>query len=282
MKKIIIIITIILTLTIGIIYETFNIYKTLTSKSDINGLTEVSVNTLKENKNLAIMVQEKGSNQYTPMESRDAWPDYPNYVFIKAECDDGTGSKLVGTNVVNYDEQSKKLSMTVKTTLYCTLYFAATNDVFSLLELNGGETFKKAFNGDTMHRFIGTYEDVLNNYICFGTVNQGDCVENKSDYMYRIIGITDISDEKTGLKTNQLKIIKAIPWQDVSWGSNDDWEIKSYNKAVNVLNETFYNSIDEAWKNKITIHKWYKGNSTSETSTTEPTSLTTGKLGDIQ
>ena len=273
MRKKIIIITVILTLTIGILYETLSIYKTLINKSNIDELTEINVNELKDNKNLAIMVRDDASGEYSEMGSRDAWPEYPNYIYMKAECDDGSGSKLVGTNVINYDEQNNKLTMTTKTTMYCTLYFAPTNDAFTLLAEKGGTTFKKAFNNDTMHRFVGDYNTVKNNYICFGTDNLGDCLKSPATYMYRIIGITDSADSNLGLEAHQLKIIKAEPNSDgksVAWHSDiysdTPWDSADVQKTY--LNTTFIKTITGTvgtsnWTDVISNPKWYIGDNTS-------------------
>ena len=53
---------------------------------------------------------------------------------------------------------------------------------------------------DDLRRFVGTYQTVNDNFICFGTTNQQTCKDNMDTYMYRIIGIDT---------SNRLKLIKA-------------------------------------------------------------------------
>ena len=294
MKKRIIIITIILTLTIGIIYETIGIYKTLTNKSNIDELTQVNVNELKDNKNLAIMVKSSSEDEYSEMKSRDSWPEYPKYIYMKAECDDGNGSKLVGTNVINYDEKTNKLTMTTKTTLYCTLYFAEPGDAYSLLVKQGGDTFKTVPSDSTMHRFVGEYGTVKNNYICFGTTNQGDCIENPDKYMYRIIGVVT-GENDLNLKVGQIKVIKATPLKEdngnvktMGWtnpNSDFTWDYTDTTSSSGAilryyLNNDFYSAIQEPWKSKITTQQWYKGNDTQATSATGITNEKKQKTND--
>ncbi len=274
MRKKIDIIIFLSVVIIGIIISYNNNIK---NNNEVKELTETEVNTLKNNKNLAIMLRDDASGEYSEMGSRDAWPEYPNYIYMKAECDDGSGAKLVGTDVINYDEQNNKLTMTTKTTMYCTLYFAPTNDAFTLLAEKGGATFKKAFNNDTMHRFVGDYNTVKNNYICFGTDNLGDCLKSPATYMYRIIGITDSADSNIGLEAHQLKIIKAEPNSDgksVAWHSNRysdiPWDSADVQKTY--LNTTFIKTITGTvgtsnWTDVISNPKWYIGDNTSADST---------------
>ncbi len=270
-------IDIIIFLSVVIIGIIISYHSNIKNNNEVKELTETEVNTLKDNKNLAIMLRDDASGEYSEMGSRDAWPEYPNYIYMKAECDDGSGSKLVGTNVINYDEQNNKLTMTTKTTMYCTLYFAPTNDAFTLLADKGGATFKKSFNNDTMHRFVGDYNTVKNNYICFGTDNLGDCLKSPATYMYRIIGITDSADSNIGLEAHQLKIIKAEPNSDgksVAWHnnaySNYPWDSADVQKTY--LNTTFIKTITGTvgtsnWTDVISNPKWYIGDNTSANST---------------
>ena len=53
---------------------------------------------------------------------------------------------------------------------------------------------------DDLMRFVGTYEEVTDNFICFGTSDQNQCKQNMDTYMYRIIGIDT---------SGRLKLIKA-------------------------------------------------------------------------
>ena len=184
---------IIIFLSVVIIGIIISYNKNIKNNNEVKEIRQLQINELKDNKNLAIMVKSASENEYTPMKSRDTWPEYPKYLYIRAECDDGNGSKIVGTDILNYDETTNKITMTTKTTMYCTLFFAEPGDAYSLIVKQGGDTFKTAYEGDTMHRFLGTKEQVLNNYICFGTTNQGECSINSPDkFMYRIIGVVHL------------------------------------------------------------------------------------------
>ncbi len=78
---------------------------------------------------------------------------------------------------------------------------------------------------DTLRRYQGSS---VNNYICFGTKDKTECLENQGKYMYRIIGIDTI--------TQELKIIKKEAL-DTSY----EW-----NTATNVTwnNSTLYNGLN--------------------------------------
>ena len=109
---------------------------------------------------------------------------------------------------------------------------------------------------DTLRRYQGSN---VNNYICFGTKDKNECLENQSKYMYRIMGIDTT--------TKQLKIIKKEALEEaIVWDSNGSstWD------AVNVqtfLNDSgFYNNINYVpidWKTYIANHNWKYGDNTT-------------------
>ncbi len=141
----------------------------------------------------------------------------------------------------------------------------------ALLLEKGGDTFKEQSG---MYRFIGTNEEVTNNYICFGTDDTEKCLDTPEDYMYRIIGVTNEDDNTINLPANSLKIIKAVPSStEQIWNSKytssecivdgidkctwDDSDMKKY------LNETFLPDAISKWENGTTWdsiilnHSWY-------------------------
>ncbi len=138
---------------------------------------------------------------------------------------------------------------------------------------------KKAENDDVLLRYIGTYEDVdagrINNYICFGTDNKEECTSNPDKYMYRIIGVTDGTEESTlGLKAGMLKVIKATPVKEnssvkaiawaVDYSSDIDWDNGSNTVRIYLNNGTngFLKTINDmggSWSNLISNPKWYIG-----------------------
>ncbi len=127
-----------------------------------------------------------------------------------------------------------------------------------------------------LYRYYGTYQEVTNNYICFGTSNVETCKNSPDTYMYRIIGIQKNDNDSLGLKANQLKIIKATPVKEsgnvkiIAWSSaNSDinWDNGS-NTVRPYLNTTFLSTIDSTWQGIISNPKWYIGDNTSADSTT--------------
>ncbi len=123
----------------------------------------------------------------------------------------------------------------------------------------------EAVNG--LYRYYGNDEEVTNNFICLGPEgNTCATDEDKKNYLYRIIGVTDGSNNQSsyGLEAGYLKVIKAFQLPESqrwhSSGAGDiDWDEASVQKY---LNETFYDTIEQRIKDKIPSVKWYKGNVT--------------------
>ena len=95
---------------------------------------------------------------------------------------------------------------------------------------------------DNSYRFAGSY---ANNYVCFGT-DDAYCSE---DYLYRIIGIID----------NKIKLIKANPYVSSYWSGSNTNETSNWNQSTlntTILNNTFYNTFDTKWKNKIITYNY--------------------------
>ncbi len=133
-----------------------------------------------------------------------------------------------------------------------------------------------------MYRYQGSYEQVKNNYICFGTSSKDECLNNKDKYMYRIIGITE---------DGQLELIKmtalndtGVPWNSVyrtTWNEDVDknektkdanipWSQSDLYKRLNGLssntdnlfigNNTYeYLNESSPWYNKIADTNWLSG-----------------------
>ena len=167
-----------------------------------------------------------------------------------------------------------------------------------LLFEKGGDTFKEKSG---MLRFIGTKDEVTNNYICFGTDNTETCKNNPDEFMYRIIGVTSEDDNTINLPTNSLKIIKATPSSESQkWNSKqsqadcivdgidkctwDDSDIKTYLNGTN--SDQFLGAVQwespAYWKGLITSQKWYNVDQPSTpTASAGPTDSTTTNLYQI-
>ena len=91
--------------------------------------------------------------------------------------------------------------------------------------------------GDNSYRYSGSNP---NNYLCFGNMS---CTDND---LYRIIGVFE----------GRVKVIKSLSYGRYQWDNLDknDWAASSLN--LNVLNNTFLNSFDNSWQNKISNNDW--------------------------
>ena len=272
-----------------IIYESYSIVSMI-ANTNLEVLENVRTIDLKNDKSIAIMVQDANTDEWHEADNRDSWPDPSKYGFVGAECTDSEGATIDWEKVLTFSLANKTATIKTKQTAYCTLYFAKGTPALDWLKQKGGTTFAGSDHTtviDGMYRFVGTKDTVTNNYICFGTTIESECLKTPETYMYRIIGITSAKDETIGLYANQLKLIKATPssesqrwnssYTDIKWDSS---AMKSY------LNGTFYNSIRDAqpngtyWESMISNHKWYNADYTSVPATEPTTSHTAeSKIG---
>ncbi len=118
-----------------------------------------------------------------------------------------------------------------------------------------------------MYRYQGN--DVMN-YICFGTDNQTDCLNNKNKYMYRIIGIKE---------NGQMKLIKNTSISSNAWHNNYNdntaWPDSDLFKKLNgtdpdnitpiFIDSTTYDYMakNTTWYNKVAWTEWKYGDTTS-------------------
>ena len=232
-KKIILIVTLFI-LSIFIISESKTLIKTLTNTNKVESVKTLNIFDNKD-KTLSIMLQEDGIN-FTEATNRDAWPDITKYTYEKAECVDSTGAVVDYKSILTFNYDSANPTTTIKTnkTVYCTLYFVKGRDTLKLLQDKGGDTFVEKSG---MWRFVGTKDQVANNYICFGTTDTSLCKSQPDAYMYRIIGMTKDADTDLGLDANRLKVIKATPLSKVkSWYSKNqdgNWDNSELNSYLN-------------------------------------------------
>ncbi len=128
--------------------------------------------------------------------------------------------------------------------------------------------------GDDNYRYSGG-NDVVNNYICFGSDVTPCPEENK----YRIIGIYDGS----------VKLIKSSSIGSLVWdsGNSNDYETSDISAY---LNGTFYNSIPSKYQTMLKTSTWYVGGVsgsditpkeyyTNEVSTPEIDKIATANIG---
>lgn len=240
--------------------------------SNNNILNQVSLKDIRDNDMFVIMIEQ---NDGTYIESTSNAFSYSNYIYNarKSGCMDHNGEII--DNSLSYNSSTKTASVNIKQTSYCYLYFdIPANDLYNLCKEYsnleecmsyeydaGGVKRITNINGielGDMYRYRGASTTVNNNYICFGTSNKAECLNNTNKYLYRIIGIR--SD-------GRLKLIKKEPltslyqWHNdceissVTWATSD---IFTKLNGTDFLDNEVY--IAQTWKDKISLENWKYGN----------------------
>ena len=210
-------------------------------------LDEVKLKDIKENNMFAIMVND-GSGKYT---SNNQFPgDGYKFNSEKSGCMDNN-SQLIPDSL-SFDEKEQKAIVNTGQTSYCYLYFDVIPQTLQTLQSKSGSGLSSASVGG-MYRYQGADVD---NYICLGSLNNTDCKE-KTDNMYRIIGITE---------EGNIKVMKQTKYIDSNGRTTYKWNT-AYSVASGVsnkdkcdtdsgcpewpkseiyttLNNTFYNSLN--------------------------------------
>ena len=288
MKRRIILNVLVVVLTISVVFEFYVYFNNSKVLEDIKTIDVFN----KNDKSLAIMIQNEGENDFGwhEAEDRSKWPDKTKYTYAGAECTDSEGVSVPSKNILSFDETSYTAHIKTKQTIYCTLYFGKGRHALETLDAQGGDYYGGGTQGsrvavEGLYRFKGTKDQVTNNFICIGGPKNpetcGSAENNK--YLYRIIGVTDGTEKDTlGLEAGMLKVIKVIPSStSQAWATdnrtNIDWDNGS-NIVRTTLNGTFYNSLETGIKNIIPAVKWWKGNRQNATSSgAETKTATTGQ-----
>ena len=234
---------------------------------------------------LAIVISNDNGIGYKNYE-KTTWPD-KGYKFKEAKCLDIYDRPI--ENVVTFNEETRKVSITTNQTVKCTLYFDKPIITY-LRNTNFNDTLSKTLIGG-MYRYQGvgkeegideTHKLVNNNYICFGTDDISKCncntEKNCDKYMYRIIGIT--SDNQLYLiKMNAItdNNTKAFQWNlnyltDNCVDTKCEWPNSDLYKRINgegaqinmsniFINNEEYDYLKEGnlWYEKIDYHYWQYG-----------------------
>ena len=135
---------------------------------------------------------------------------------------------------------------------------------FSLLVNQNNGMSSELIGG--LYRFQGTDNgnvSSVNNYICFGTTNKSTCVENATNYMYRIIGIDAYG---------KMKLIKKVALDtDYQWNSYNGIEWPN-SDLYNGLNGSYFltntSLVPSGWSDRIAINSWHYYQSTDNNSST--------------
>ncbi len=259
----------------------------------INKLDEVKLNE-KDSEMFAIMLEQE--DQTYEESSNNEWPDY-KYKFNNelSGCIDKNGDKIK-EEILTFDEETRKATVETSKTSYCYLYFDKLTAPGTKLE--GYSNLSYDLKGG-MYRYQGDKDTVDNNYICFGTTDKQDCIDNPDAYMYRIIGIVgeDCTNKDTQLcddtvSKDMIKVIKQTPlkenevnlfqwhtgydsdeYADTLWSSSSlkqringesNGNVKGSKGNTNIFlnsdNSLYPYMKDTTWTNKIVSKNWYEGN----------------------
>ncbi len=279
MKKIIIKIVLILLIIIE------GIYLILPNHKFIDKIEQVLYENNNINNKSTLAYYLNGESQ----EDRNTWPtESQNIVYEVAECYDENNSPIKASEIVSFNYENHTATITTKKTVYCSLYFmdmtspkprtargiAIKSEANGTLESEDALAVRnKTITGnikDDLRRFIGTKDEVTDNFICFGTDSQIECKNNMDLYMYRIIGVDT---------AERLKIIKATAlvqgsststfnWYS-TYSSNITWQNSylyqklngTYSSSGNIFigNEKYPYMQNEAWTNLINTPTYYIG-----------------------
>ena len=162
----------------------------------------------------------------------------------------GTGIICSYDNGFYYKLADNQLSNPSCPTLY---NYTTTQGGYSYQDSCPDGTTCTSVNGE-----VAEDASIPNNYICFGTVSQNECLNNKDKYMYRIIGVF-----KDASGSNHVKLIKNETLVGVQWTSDTSYvsfgESNIYNEINGdaFMNNTYYDYLQNTkWLNKIENWTW--------------------------
>ena len=249
----------------------FLFYKSVTNKETT--LTNVKEEYEVDKETFSMYIETKdneGNISYEEYNDSNIFPTGYKINLEKSKCTDIKGNLINGI----LSGIGNKVTITSNKTAYCYVYFdidytlsqlcSSGDNLGSCLTTNNEEIDSlgdTAYSG--MYRYTGIDLDVDDNYVCFGTTDKEECINNPDTYMYRVIGVTSESNDTLGLETNQLKLIKHTSIGTHQWHSDyttdTKWEDSTmYTYLQNdVLNNTTY--YPSGWSNKIDSVKWNIG-----------------------
>ena len=243
-------------------------YNTTLSNKEIDKIeTKEETKEIKGNNTFAIMLKGKEDNTYKPSD-KNTWPESP-YKYAGSLCIGNDGRDIEESEVISFNNDNHTATITTKDTIYCYLYFVEGEDAVTRIERLSSNSLENKEDvkarEDVLRRFQGTYTDVTNNYICFGTSITEECTKNIDRYMYRIIGYATDNDGATNTKAGQLKLIKKealeepMQWH-YNYNDNVNWFQSDLYKRISTkeyLQNSYY--VPSGWENKIADHTWWTG-----------------------
>ncbi len=217
----------------------------------------------KEKKNTYAVMIDDGNGGYTES-TEDKFPTEGYKLNTeKSGCIDNEGNAI--ENVLSVVDN--KVLVSTGSTTYCYLYFDKTMIAkdFADNPIPGVQESTGVAQDELVTRYYGTNPP---NYICFGTSDKEECVNDTEKYMYRIIGVT----KDTG-KGNMFKVIKKeILNTQHKWYSDDKTDIKwPQSEVYNQINGSSFLSnsdyVPNEWADKIEIIDWKYGDFTDNNKT---------------
>ena len=174
----------------------------------------------------------------------------------KSKCIDNSGNEIENALYT----KDNKVGIRSNKSFYCYLYFDKSLGL-EIKEKNPQGLSSDKVKG-AMYRFQGQTKDeegneLVDNYICFGTSNKEDCLKDTDHYMYRIIGIE--------AETGRVKVIKKESLKEYSnWWDNedDDIEFPDSNIYKTISGEGFLENltyVPVGWSEKIANNTWMYG-----------------------
>ncbi len=200
------------------------------------------------------MYKEEGDSYVPVVDTK--FPEGYALNVTKSNCIDNNGNEI--KDALSYE--NGEVTITSGKTIYCYLYFDKTLGVeIKEKEPKGLKT--DAIRG-AMYRYQGQAKDennneLVNNYICFGTSDLKECTANLDKYMYRIIGIEASTGRVKVIKKEALN--KTINWYD---NYDEDIEFPKSNIYNAINGEDFLKNkeyIPNGWIDKISDNTWIYG-----------------------
>jgi len=222
-------------------------------------LDNVSLKEIDEYSGIALML-EQSDGTYEKSENND-WPTKGYKLNQRLSgCVDESGNTI--KKALTYEYGTLKVKTRVNASCY--LYFdsrkAATEE---LINTAGSDLWDSTLEDDG-YRYVGTNPD---NYICFGTDSQSECLNDTDKYMYRIIGIFEDSEGNQHLKLIKKEALNtAYQWHsantaDTNWEDSDLY--KGLNGSYFATNSEYSYMQDTNWTDKIENWTWTATNTLS-------------------
>ncbi len=233
------------------------------------GIILISVIILNPNKEIKlnnVILKQDVNNKTFAMykETINGYEEYMENKFPKDYVLNIDKSKCVDKDGVEIENalytKNNQVGVRSNKSFYCYLYF----DKSLGLEIKEKEPSGLSVDKErgAMYRFQGQAKDakgneLVNNFICFGTSDKDKCVKDNDHYMYRIIGIE--------AETGRVKVIKKEALNETyPWYTDDDHNIVF---PESIIYETISGTgflknsdyIPKGWEEKIANNTWLYG-----------------------